>query len=177
MNSWQGTTILGIHRDGHTAIGGDGQVTMGDAIVKANAIKIRRIYEDKVIIGFAGSVADAFTFYEKFETMLKACRGNLRKAAVDLAREWRSDRYLRRLEAMLIAGDKSSILVISGNGDVMEPEDGIAAIGSGGNYALAAARALSRHSKLSSREVVSEALNLAAEICIYTNKNLVVEET
>lgn len=176
MNLWHGTTIIGIHRSGHTAICGDGQVTLGDAVVKSKAVKIRRIFDGKVIIGFAGATADAFTLFEKFEEKLKANKGALRKAAVDLARDWRSDRYLRRLEAMLITGDASGILVISGVGDVLEPDDGIAAIGSGGNYALAAARAMALHSKLDNRSIVSEAVRLASEICVYTNGNLVVEE-
>lgn len=174
--NWHGTTIIGIHRNGHTAICGDGQVTMGDAVVKSKAVKIRRIFDGKVIIGFAGATADAFTLFEKFEEKLKTNKGALRKAAVELARDWRSDRYLRRLEAMLIAGDASGILVISGVGDVLEPDDGIAAIGSGGNYALAAARALAAHSQLSEREIVTEAVRLASEICVYTNANLMVEE-
>lgn len=171
-----GTTIIGIHRNGHTAICGDGQVTLGDTVVKATAIKIRKLYENKVISGFAGSTADAFTLFEKFEEKLKANKGNLKKSAVDLAKEWRTDKYLRRLEAMLIAGDTSGILLISGIGDVLEPDDGIIAIGSGGNYALAAARALAKHSKLSNREIVSQAIAIAADICIYTNHNTVIEE-
>jgi len=176
MTLWHGTTIIGIHRGGHTAICGDGQVTMGDAVVKSKAVKIRRIFDGKVIIGFAGATADAFTLFEKFEEKLKAHKGALRKAAVELARDWRSDRYLRRLEAMLIAGDATGILVISGMGDVLDPDDGIAAIGSGGNYALAAARALANHSKLDNKSIVTEAVRLASEICVYTNSNLVVEE-
>lgn len=176
MSLWHGTTIIGIHRNGHTAICGDGQVTMGDAVVKSKAIKIRRIFDGKVIIGFAGATADAFTLFEKFEEKLKAHKGALRKAAVELARDWRSDRYLRRLEAMLIAGDATGIIVISGVGDVLEPDDGIAAIGSGGNYALAAAKAMALHSKLDNKTIVTEAVRLASEICVYTNANLVVEE-
>jgi len=170
-----GTTILGFHRAGKTAICGDGQVTLGDTIVKAKAVKIRKIYEDKVIIGFAGATADAFTLFEKFEEKLKANKGNLRKSAVDLAKDWRQDKYLRRLEAMLIAGDKSGILMISGVGDVMEPDDGLIAIGSGGNYALAAARALAANTKLSEAQIVREALRIAGEICIYTNDQCIVE--
>lgn len=176
MSNWQGTTIIGIHRNGHTAICGDGQVTMGDAVVKSKAIKVRRIFDGKVIIGFAGATADAFTLFEKFEAKLKANKGVLRKAAVELAKEWRSDKYLRRLEAMLIAGDSTGLLVISGVGDVLEPDDGLAAIGSGGNYALSAAKALVAHSKLSNLEVVTEAVRIASGICIYTNENLVSEE-
>ncbi|HAN41778.1 MAG TPA: HslU--HslV peptidase proteolytic subunit [Candidatus Cloacimonas sp.] len=176
MTNWQGTTILGIHRNGHTALCGDGQVTMGNAVVKSKAVKIRRIFDGKVIIGFAGATADAFTLFEKFEAKLKENKGNLRRAAVELAKEWRSDKYLRRLEAMLIAGDTTGLLVISGMGDVLEPDDGLAAIGSGGNFALSAAKALMRHSELSNLEVVTEAVRIASEVCIYTNDNLVSEE-
>ncbi|MDD2597198.1 MAG: ATP-dependent protease subunit HslV [Candidatus Cloacimonetes bacterium] len=170
-----GTTILGFHREGKTAICGDGQVTLGDTVVKAKAVKIRRIYDGKVIIGFAGATADAFTLFEKFEEKLKANKGNLRKAAVDLAKDWRQDKYLRRLEAMLIAGDKSGILMISGVGDVMEPDDGLIAIGSGGNYALAAARALAANTKMTVEQIVSESLRIAGEICVYTNNQCIVE--
>ena len=176
MNQFHGTTIIGILRNGHTAICGDGQVTLGDTIIKASAIKIRRLFDNKVVIGFAGSTADAFTLFEKFEERLKANKGNLKKAAVELARDWRSDKFLRRLEAMLIAGDTSGLILISGAGDVLEPDDGIAAIGSGGNYALSAARALAKHSKLSNKEIVTEALGIAADICIYTNHNYIIEE-
>ena len=170
-----GTTILGFHRKGKTAICGDGQVTLGDSVIKATAVKIRKIYDGKVIIGFAGATADAYTLFEKFEEKLKVNKGNLRKSAVDLAKEWRQDKYLRRLEAMLIAGDKSGILMISGVGDVMEPDDGLIAVGSGGNYALAAARALALNTGMSEEKIVLEALRIAGEICIYTNDQLVVE--
>jgi ATP-dependent HslUV protease subunit HslV len=149
---------------------------MGEAVVKGKAAKIRRIFEGKVIVGFAGATADAFTLFEKFEEKLKANKGHLRKSAVELAKEWRSDRFLRRLEAMLVAGDSSGILVISGMGDVLEPDDGIAAIGSGGNYALAAARALMTHSTLDDLSLVKEAVRIASGICIYTNDNLTAEE-
>lgn len=171
-----GTTILGMHRKGQTAICGDGQVTLGNTIIKGNAVKIRKIFEGKVVIGFAGATADAFSLMEKFEEKLKNNKGNLRKAATELARDWRSDKLLRRLDAMLLAGDKSGILLISGVGDVLEPEDGIIAIGSGGNYALAAARALALHTKLSVKEIVSASLKVASGICIYTNGNQIVEE-
>ncbi|MCB5264698.1 MAG: ATP-dependent protease subunit HslV [Candidatus Cloacimonetes bacterium] len=174
-NNMHATTIIGIHRNGKTALCGDGQVSMGDTVVKAKAIKIRRIFEDKVIIGFAGATADAFTLSEKFEEKLKANKGNLKRSAVELAKEWRQDKYLRRLEAMIIAGDKTGILMISGVGDVMEPDDGLMAIGSGGNYALAAARALMRNTKLSEEKIVSEAMKIASEICIYTNSEFVLE--
>ena len=174
-NSMHATTIIGIHRNGKTALCGDGQVSMGDTVVKAKAIKIRKIFDDKVIIGFAGATADAFTLSEKFEEKLKANKGNLKRSAVELAKEWRQDKYLRRLEAMIIAGDKTGILMISGVGDVMEPDDGLMAIGSGGNYALAAARALMRNTKLSEEKIVSEAMKIASEICIYTNSEFVLE--
>ncbi len=169
------TTIIGIHRNGKTALCGDGQVSMGDTVVKAKAIKIRRIFDDKVIIGFAGATADAFTLFEKFEEKLKENKGNLKKSAVDLAKQWRQDKYLRRLEAMLIAGDKTGLLMISGVGDVMEPDDGLMAIGSGGNYALAAARALLRNTTLSEEKIVTEAMKIASEICVYTNSEFVLE--
>ncbi|MCB5261570.1 MAG: ATP-dependent protease subunit HslV [Candidatus Cloacimonetes bacterium] len=174
-NNMHATTIIGIHRNGKTALCGDGQVSMGDTVVKAKAIKIRRIFDDKVIIGFAGATADAFTLSEKFEEKLKANKGNLKRSAVELAKEWRQDKYLRRLEAMIIAGDKTGILMISGVGDVMEPDDGLMAIGSGGNYALAAARALMRNTKLSEEKIVSQAMKIASEICIYTNSEFVLE--
>ncbi|MEN6445184.1 MAG: ATP-dependent protease subunit HslV [Candidatus Cloacimonas sp.] len=170
------TTIIGIHRNGKTALCGDGQVTMGEAIVKGKAQKIRRIFDGKVIVGFAGATADAFSLLDRFEEKLKTNKGNLRKAAIDLARDWRQDRILRRLEAMLIAGDKDSLLLINGAGDVLEPDDNIIAIGSGGNYALAAARALAHKTKLSAGEIAVEAIKIASEICIYTNDNFIVEE-
>ncbi len=171
-----GTTIIGIHKNGKTAICGDGQVTLGDTILKGKAQKVRRIFDGKVIIGFAGATADAFSLLEKFEEKLKSNKGNLRKAAIDLARDWRQDRVLRRLEAMLVAGDKDGILLISGVGDVLESDDNIIAIGSGGNYALAAARALSNNTKLSATEIVVKAIEIASGICIYTNNNYLVEE-
>ncbi len=170
-----GTTIIGLYRNKKVALCGDGQVTLGNTVVKSNAVKIRKIFGDKVIIGFAGATADAFSLSEKFEEKLKTNKGNLRKAAVELAKEWRQDKYLRRLEAMLVAGDQSGILLISGVGDVLEPSDGIVAIGSGGNYALAAARALISNSKLSEADIVTEAIRIASEICIYTNNNQVLE--
>lgn len=171
-----GTTIIGIHRNGKTAICGDGQVTLGDTILKGKAQKIRKIFDGKVIIGFAGATADAFSLLEKFEEKLKGNKGNLRKAAIELARDWRQDRILRRLEAMLIAGDKDGILLISGVGDVLEPDDNLIAIGSGGNYALAAARAMVANTKLDARDIAVEAIRIASEICIYTNNNYMVEE-
>jgi len=170
-----GTTIIGVHRNGKTALCGDGQVSLGDTVIKGQAVKIRKIFDDKVIIGFAGATADAFTLFEKFEEKLKTNKGNLRKAAVDLAKEWRQDKYLRRLEAMLIAGDSTGLLMISGVGDVLEPDDGIIAIGSGGNFALSAARALARNTKLSEDKIVLEAMKVASEICIYTNDRFTLE--
>lgn len=171
-----GTTIIGILRNGHLCLGGDGQVTLGDTVVKATALKIRKLYDNKVIAGFAGATADAFSLFDKFESKLKEHKGNLKKAAVELAKDWRSDRILRRLEAMIITGDETGILLISGQGDVLEPDDGIVAIGSGGNYALSAARALAQHSKLSNRDIINASLLIAADICIYTNRNIVIEE-
>ena len=171
-----GTTIVGIRHQGKIAIGGDGQVTLGNSIMKATARKIRRLYDNKVLIGFAGATADAFTLSGKFEDKLREYKGNLKRAAVELAKDWRSDKILRRLEAMMIVADKENLLVLTGNGDVLEPDGGIVAIGSGGNYALAAARALAKHSELSALEIAEEALNIAADICIYTNKSIVVEE-
>ena len=170
-----GTTILGVRRGGSVAIGGDGQVTLGNTVMKGNARKVRRLAGDKVIAGFAGGTADAFTLFERFEGKLEKY-GNLTRAAIELAKDWRSDRYLRRLEALLLVGDPEKLFVISGNGDVIEPEHDVAAIGSGGQYALAAARALLEGSTLGAREIVERSLNIAAEICIYTNRNLVVEE-
>ncbi len=176
MEPFHGTTIIGIYRKGNLAIGGDGQVSMGNTIIKATSVKLRRLYEDRVIAGFAGATADAFTLFEKFEEKLKSYKGNLKKAAVELAKDWRSDRILRRLEAMIITGDKSGILLISGLGDVLEPDDGIIAIGSGGQFALAAARALMNNTKLTNRDIIEQSLKIASEICVYTNQQIVIEE-
>jgi ATP-dependent HslUV protease subunit HslV len=170
------TTILGVRRDGRVVLGGDGQVTQGHTILKANAHKIRRLHNDTVLAGFAGATADAFTLFEKLEAKLKEYKGNLRKAAVELAKEWRSDKILRRLEAMIICADAETLLLLSGNGDVVEPEDGVVAIGSGGPYALSAARALLRNTTMPAREIVTASLGIAGEICIYTNDHLVIEE-
>ncbi|RJE49164.1 MULTISPECIES: ATP-dependent protease subunit HslV [unclassified Dehalobacter] len=171
------TTIIAIKKGSKVAIAGDGQVTMGQAtVMKHTARKIRRLYQGKVLAGFAGSVADAFTLFEKFEGKLEEYHGNLQRASVELAKEWRTDRMLRNLEALLIVADKNTILLISGSGEVIEPDDGIAAIGSGGNYALAAARALNIHTDLNAGELVREAMKVAASICVYTNENIVVEE-
>lgn len=170
-----GTTILAVRRDGAVSVGGDGQVTLGNTVMKGNARKVRRLYNDKVLAGFAGGTADAFTLFERFEGKLEKY-GNLTRAAIELAKDWRSDRYLRRLEALLLVADPEKIFVISGNGDVIEPDHDVAAIGSGGQFALAAARALVEGSSLGAREVVERSLNIAADICIYTNRNLVIEE-
>lgn len=170
-----GTTILGVRRDGIVAIGGDGQVTLGNTVMKGNARKVRLLGNGKVIGGFAGGTADAFTLFERFESKLDKF-GNLTRAAIELAKDWRSDRALRRLEALLLVGDPQKLLVISGNGDVIEPEHDLVAIGSGGAFAQAAAQALIDNTDLSAREIVSRSLNIAADICIYTNRNLVIEE-
>ncbi len=171
-----GTTIISVRRNGHVAIGGDGQVTMGNTVMKANARKVRRLYKDQVIAGFAGGTADAFTLFERFEGKLEKHQGQLTRAAVELAKDWRTDRILRRLEAVLAVADKTDSLVITGQGDVIEPEGGLIAIGSGGPYAQAAARALMENTELDARNIVEKALNIAADICIYTNRSLTIEE-
>jgi ATP-dependent HslUV protease subunit HslV len=170
------TTILAVRRNGKTAIAGDGQVTVGNTVMKHNAKKVRKMYNDQILAGFAGATADAFTLFEKFEAKLEQFRGNLTRAAVELAKDWRTDRVLRRLEALMIVADSERSFVLSGNGDVIEPENGIAAIGSGGPYAIAAARALAEHTDYSARRIVDEAMRIAAEICIYTNTEITVEE-
>lgn len=170
------TTILCVSRDGKVAIGGDGQVTIGDTVLKQNAKKIRKMYNDRVIAGFAGATADAFTLFEKFEGKLETYRGNITRAAVELAKDWRTDKILRRLEALLIIADKEHTFIISGNGDVIEPELGIAAIGSGGPFAQAAARALYENTNLSAREIIEKSMKIASSICIYTNEHTSVEE-
>lgn len=170
------TTIICVRKNGKVAIGGDGQVSFGQTVLKQRANKIRVLGDGKVVAGFAGSTADAFTLFEKFEAKFEQFRGNLMRAAVELAKDWRTDRILRRLEALLIVADKGKTLTLSGNGDVIEPDDDIAAVGSGGPYALAAARALLKCSKLEAKAVVEEALHIASNICIYTNDNLIVEE-
>lgn len=172
---FHGTTIVCIRKNGAVAIAGDGQVTMGNTVMKHSARKIRRLYDDRILAGFAGSTADAFTLFDKFDAKLQEFRGNLTRAAVALAKEWRTDRILRQLEALLIVADAETTLVLSGAGDVIEPDDGIAAIGSGGPYALAAARALLAHSELSARDAAETALRIAAGICIYTNDQILVE--
>lgn len=168
------TTVLAILRDGEIALAADGQVTVGDTIMKQGAEKVRTLAKNRAVVGFAGSAADALTLLERLEAKLETHQGNVRRAAVELARDWRTDRMLRRLEAMMLVGDTETLLVISGNGDVIEPDDGIAAVGSGGAYALSAARALSRHTALSPTEIAREALLIASEICIYTNDNIKV---
>ena len=170
------TTILCVRRDGRVAMGSDGQVTVGTTVMKHNARKLRRLHHDRILAGFAGATADAFTLFEKFEAKLEEHRGNLTRAAVELAKDWRTDRVLRRLEALLAVADLEHSFVISGTGDVVEPEDGILAIGSGGPYALAAARALLGHSNLDARAVVAESMKIAGDIDIYTNQQLVMEE-
>ena len=171
-----GTTILSVRRDGRVAVGGDGQVSVGNTVMKANARKVRRLYKDQVLAGFAGGTADAFTLFERFEAKLEKHQGHLTRSAVELAKDWRTDRLLRRLEAMLVVADRTASLVISGQGDVIEPEAGVLAIGSGGPYAQAAARALLEHTALDARAIVEQALGIAADICIYTNRNLTIEE-
>lgn len=173
---FRSTTILSVRHQGKVAMGGDGQVTLGNTVMKKNARKLRRLFNNRVLAGFAGATADAFTLFEKFEAKLEQYQGNLARAAVELAKDWRTDRILRRLEALLAVADRETSLVISGTGDVVEPEDGILAIGSGGPYALAAARALTENSSLGARVIVEKAMEIAADICIYTNRELTVEE-
>jgi len=171
------TTILAVHHNGQLAIGGDGQATMGNTIAKSNVKKIRKLQDGKILTGFAGSTADAFTLLDRFEEKLNSYSGNLKRAAIELAKDWRTDRYLRRLEAMLIAANKDEILVLSGTGDVLEPDNQVAAIGSGAMYAQSAALALKKHApQLTAEEIVRESMNIAADICIYTNHNLVIEK-
>ncbi|OGT96061.1 MAG: HslU--HslV peptidase proteolytic subunit [Gemmatimonadetes bacterium RIFCSPLOWO2_12_FULL_68_9] len=176
MQPIHATTILCVRKDGRVAMGGDGQVTVGDTVMKAHAQKVRMLKGNKVVAGFAGGVADALTLFEKFEEKLERFPGNLARAAVELAKDWRSDRVLRRLEAQLIVADKSQLFTITGQGDVIEPDEPVLAIGSGGAYALAAARALVAHSSLGAREVVEQAMTIAADICIFTNQNLTIVE-
>jgi ATP-dependent HslUV protease subunit HslV len=170
------TTILALRHRDRAVLAGDGQVTFGDTIVKQSAKKIRRLYNDKILAGFAGSAADSFALFSRFEAKLEQYRGNLERASVELAKDWRTDRALRRLEAMLVVADKTSMFLLSGTGDLIEPDEGIIGIGSGGPYALAAAKALMRHTDLSAREIAERAMNVAASICIYTNSTLAIEE-
>ncbi len=176
MKQFRGTTILSVRRDNQVVIGGDGQVSIGNTTMKGNARKVRRLYHDQVLAGFAGGTADAFTLFERFEGKLEKHQGNLVRSAVELAKDWRTDRMLRRLEALLAVADKESSLIISGNGDVIEPEQGIMAIGSGGDFAKAAATALLAETDLDAASIVRKSLGIAADICIYTNHNLTVEE-
>ncbi len=176
MEQYHATTILSVRRHGHVVVGGDGQVSMGNTILKGNARKVRRLYQERVIAGFAGGTADAFTLFERFEGKLDKHHGNLVRAAVELAKDWRTDRMLRRLEALLVVADHESSLIISGNGDVIEPEDSIMAIGSGGSFAQAAARALVENTDLDAAMIVRKGLAIAADICVYTNSNIVLEE-
>ena len=170
------TTVIGLIHKGHVALGGDGQVTVNNAIMKKGARKVRKIYNDTVLAGFAGTAGDAFTLFERFEDRLQQYHGNLLRSAVELAKQWRTDKYLRQLEALLAVVDKEQALIISGTGEVVEPDDGIVAIGSGGNFALVAARMLTTHTDLSAREIVRQSLEAASDICIFTNKNITIEE-
>jgi len=175
MEQFRGTTIVSIRRENQVVLGGDGQVTLGNSVMKGNARKVRRLYKDKVLAGFAGGTADAFTLFERFEGKLESHSGNLTRAAVEMAKDWRTDRMLRRLEALLAVADQSGSFIISGNGDVIEPEKGLIAIGSGGDFAKASAKALLDHTELDARAIVEHSLNIAADICIYTNNNLTIE--
>jgi ATP-dependent HslUV protease subunit HslV len=170
------TTILAVRRNNRSALGGDGQVTLGQVVMKGDAHKIRRLYDNKVLVGFAGAAADAFALMERFEAKLKDFQGSVPRAATELAKDWRTDRMLRRLEAMMLTMDRDHLLLVSGTGDVIQPTDGIAAIGSGGSYALAAARALATHTEMPAGEIVRRSLEIAADLCIYTNRNIEVEE-
>ncbi len=175
-STFHATTILAVRRDDRAVLAGDGQVTLGNTVVKQRARKIRRLYNDSILAGFAGSAADSFALFARFEAKLEQYRGNLERSAVELAKDWRTDRALRRLEAMLVVLDRKSMFLLSGTGDLIEPDDGIIGIGSGGNYALAAARALAHHTALSPREIAQHAMAIAAEICIYTNAHVTIEE-
>ena len=170
------TTVLLVRKENHVALAGDGQVTLGETIMKANARKVRRLYNDSILAGFAGATADAFSLLTRFESKLEQYHGNLERAAIELSKEWRTDKVLRHLEALLVVADSKSSFLLSGNGDVIAPDDGVLAIGSGGSYALAAARALMQHTELSARDIAVKALQIAADICIYSNQNIVVEE-
>ena len=170
------TTVLHVRKDGHVALAGDGQVTLGETVMKANARKVRRLYNDSILAGFAGATADAFSLLTRFESKLEQYHGNLERAAIELSKEWRTDKILRHLEALLVVADSKTSFLLSGNGDVIAPDDGVLAIGSGGSYALAAARALVQHTNLSAKEIAVESLKIAGDICIYSNQNIVVEE-
>lgn len=174
--STRGTTVLLVRRNGRVALAGDGQVTLGETIMKSSAKKVRRLYNDRILAGFAGATADAFSLLTRFESKLEQYHGNLERAAIELSKEWRTDKLLRHLEALLVVADNKNSFLLSGNGDVIAPDDGVLAIGSGGSYALAAARALIKHTNLSAREIAVEALGISGEICIYSNQNIIVEE-
>jgi ATP-dependent HslUV protease, peptidase subunit HslV len=174
--STRGTTVLLVRRNGRVALAGDGQVTLGETIMKSSAKKVRRLYNDRILAGFAGATADAFSLLTRFESKLEQYHGNLERAAIELSKEWRTDKLLRHLEALLVVADNKNSFLLSGNGDVIAPDDGVLAIGSGGSYALAAARALIKHTDMSAREIAVEALGISGEICIYSNQNIVVEE-
>ncbi len=176
MEQYRGTTILSVRRHGKVVIGGDGQVSMGSTILKGNARKVRRLYGNQVLAGFAGGTADAFTLFERFEAKLEKHQGNLVRSAVEMAKDWRTDKILRRLEALLVVADSKSSLILTGNGDVIEPEESLMSIGSGGHFAQSAARALLNNTAMDAREIVEQSLNIAADICVYTNNNLVLEE-
>jgi ATP-dependent HslUV protease, peptidase subunit HslV len=176
LEQYRGTTIVSVRRGKNVVIGGDGQVSLGNTVMKGNARKVRRLYHDKIIAGFAGGTADAFTLFERFEAKLEMHQGHLTRAAVELAKDWRTDKMLRRLEALLAVADDTASLIITGNGDVIEPEEGLIAIGSGGPFAQSAARALMQNTKLDAKKIVEKSLNIAADICIYTNNNLTIEE-
>lgn len=176
MDQYRGTTVISVRRNDSVVIGSDGQVSLGDTVLKGNARKVRTLYKNSVLAGFAGGTADAFTLFERFEAQLEQHQGKLLRSSVELAKLWRTERSLRRLEALLLVADRESSLLITGNGDVIEPEDSILAIGSGGNYALAAARALYRNTELGAREIVEQSLGIAADICVYTNNSLCIEE-
>src|SRR5215510_2806012 len=176
MPQTHATTVLAVRHQGRVVMASDGQVTLGQTVVKHQAKKVRRLYHDKVLAGFAGSAADGFALFSRFESKLEEHRGNLDRAVVELARDWRTDRLLRRLEAMMLVADRKSMFVLSGTGDLIEPDDGIVAVGSGGSFAMAAARALVKHSTLSARQIAEESMHIAADICIYTNPNLTIEE-
>ena len=175
-STFHATTILAVRHDGHTVLAGDGQVTFGQTVMKHRARKIRRLYHDKILAGFAGSAADSFALFSRFESKLEQYRGQLERSAVELAKDWRTDRALRRLEAMLVVLDREQLFLLSGTGDLIEPDDGVVGIGSGGPFAVAAARALAKHSTLDPRTIAQEAMTIAAGLCIYTNTNVVVEE-
>ena len=174
-SEFHSTTVLAVRHDGKTAIGGDGQVSMSNTVIKGNAVKLRRLYKDQVVVGFAGAVGDAFNLIDKFDGMLEKYQGNMAKAAVELAKMWRTDKYLRQLEALMVAADKQGLLLISGTGEVIEPDEGVVGIGSGGTYAVAAARALMGHTELDAKGIVEESLRIAAKLCVYTNDQIKVE--